>query len=157
MPRIYELGQAVRTQLAISLNATTDAVRTQIMPINKKWPLAELIAALHAYPLPKGRRFTIEYVLLGGLNDTLEAARRLPELLAGLPVKINLLPLNDHDRTPFSPPEPEQVLRFQNVLRKAGMNTILRTPRGQDINAACGQLGETIQTTDNRGDRRAVV
>ncbi len=150
VPRIYELGalaEELPVQLAISLNATTDAVRTRIMPINKKWPIAELIAALRAYPLPPRRRITIEYVLLGGVNDSADDARRLQRLLAGIPVKVNLLPLNPHERTELSPPDPEVVLRFQRVLRDAGINALLRTPRGQDIAAACGQLGETVAST----------
>ncbi len=143
VPRIHELGRVLETQLAISLNATTDEVRTSIMPINKKWPLAELIGALRDYPLLARRRITIEYVLLRGINDSIEDARRLPRLLAGIPVKVNLLPLNPHDRTPFLPPHPEQVDRFQAELRKAGINALKRTPRGQDIAAACGRLGES--------------
>jgi 23S rRNA (adenine2503-C2)-methyltransferase len=145
VPRIYDLGRDLPTQLAISLNATTDAVRTRIMPINKKWPLAELTAALRAYPLAPRRRITVEYVLLGGINDTLEDARRLPALLDGIPVKLNLLPLNPHDRTEFSPPTAASVQRFQQELQRAGFNALIRTPRGQDIAAACGQLGESAQ------------
>lgn len=142
VPRIRELGQILPTQLAISLNATTDEVRTRIMPINKKWPIAELLAALRAYPLGPRRRFTIEYVLLRGVNDSLDDAKRLPKLLARLPVKVNLLPLNAHERTEFLPPDPAQVDRFQDVLRRAGLTTLRRTARGQEIAAACGQLGE---------------
>jgi 23S rRNA (adenine2503-C2)-methyltransferase len=149
VPRIYDLGRDLPTQLAISLNATTDEVRTKIMPINKKWPLAELIAAMRAYPLPPRRRITVEYVMLGGLNDSLEDARRLPDLLHGIPVKLNLLPLNPHDRTPFTPPSKAAVIRFQNELRLAGFNALVRTPRGQDIAAACGQLGETVNASSN--------
>ena len=120
VPRIYDLGRDVPTQLAISLNATTDAVRTQIMPINKKWPLAELTASLRAYPLKRGRRITVEYVLLGGLNDSLEDAQRLPELLKDISCKINLLPLNPHERTVFTPPSKNAVMRFQDSLWRAG-------------------------------------
>lgn len=144
VPRIYDLGQDLPTQLAISLNATTNESRTRIMPINKKWPIEELIESLRAYPLQNRRRFTIEYVLLGGINDSDEDARRLIKLLADIPVKVNLLPLNDHDRTEYSPPSRNRVFAFQNILKNAGMNVLLRTPRGQDISAACGQLGETI-------------
>ncbi|MBN1959998.1 MAG: 23S rRNA (adenine(2503)-C(2))-methyltransferase RlmN [Deltaproteobacteria bacterium] len=142
VPRIYDLGRAVQTQFAISLNATTDEVRSQIMPINKKWPLNELIAALRAYPLSPRRRLTVEYVMLGGVNDSLADAHRLINLLSFIPVKINLLPLNAHPRTSLHPPSMEQVLKFQKVLRDASMNTIIRSARGQDIAAACGQLGE---------------
>jgi 23S rRNA (adenine2503-C2)-methyltransferase len=144
VPRIYELGRDLPTQLAISLNATTDEVRTRIMPINKKWPLAELIAALRAHPLPPRRRITVEYVMLKDVNDSLEDAKRLVKLLTGIPVKVNLLPLNVHDRTEFDTPEPERVQRFQDALHAAGVQAHVRTPRGRDIAAACGQLGETV-------------
>lgn len=143
VPRIHDLGRALRTQLAVSLNATTDDVRSHIMPINRKWPLAALLAALRVYPLPPRRRITIEYVLLRDINDSVGDARRLVKLLAGIPVKVNLLPLNSHDRTEFVPPTPETVDQFQEVLRHAGINALKRTPRGQDIAAACGRLGES--------------
>ncbi len=148
VPRIHALAALARDgslplQLAISLNATTDAIRTQIMPINKKWGLQSLLDALRNYPLQPRRRFTIEYVLLGGINDSLEDARRLVQLLADIPVKVNLLPLNPHDRTPFVPPSTAQVRAFQAQLRRNGMHALVRTARGQDINAACGQLGES--------------
>ena len=144
VPRIYELGRDVRTQLAISLNATTDDTRNRIMPINKKWPLQQLLQAMRDYPLPPRRRITVEYVLLRDINDSPEDAKRLVRLLEGIPVKINLLPLNAHDRTEFLPPDPTRVQAFQDALYKRGMNAIRRTPRGQDIDAACGQLGETL-------------
>ena len=144
VPRIHDLGRDVATQLAISLNATTDAVRNRVMPINKKWPLADLTAAMRAYPLPRRRRITVEYVLLKDINDSVDDARRLPKLLAGIPVKLNILPLNPHDRTEFETPPAERVAHFQEILRKAGMNARVRTPRGRDIAAACGQLGETV-------------
>ncbi len=147
VPRIAELGRDVDTQLAISLNATTDEVRSQIMPINRTWGLHALLDAMRAYPLPRRRRITVEYVLLGGVNDSLDDARRLPKLLRGIPVKVNLLPLNPHARTELVPPAPEQVARFQHILRQSGMNAMIRTPRGQDIAAACGQLGETVRGT----------
>jgi 23S rRNA (adenine2503-C2)-methyltransferase len=144
VPRLADLGRDLDTQLAISLNATTDAERDLLMPINKKWPLADLLAALRAYPLPNRRRITIEYVMVAGVNDALEDARRLPKLLSGLRVKVNLLPLNAHDRTELKPPSAETVERFAAELRRHGLNTIVRTPRGQDIEAACGQLGGLI-------------
>lgn len=147
VPRMRQLGHAVPVQLAVSLNATTDETRTRIMPINKKWPLATLIDAMRNYPLPPRRRITVEYVLLGDINDTPEDARRLVKLMQGLAVKVNLLPLNPHDRTPFAPPPWRRVERFQQILRQAGLNALLRTPRGQDIAAACGQLGETASAS----------
>ncbi len=147
VPRIDDLGRAVNTQLAISLNATTDEIRTKIMPINKKWPIAELLGALRRYPLAPRRRFTIEYVLLKDINDSVEDAQRLAKLLDGIPVKINLLPLNAHNKTPFETPSRATVARFQEELRKRGYGAWLRTPRGQDIAAACGQLGEAVLPT----------
>ncbi|MEC8052229.1 MAG: 23S rRNA (adenine(2503)-C(2))-methyltransferase RlmN [Myxococcota bacterium] len=146
VPRIHDLGRDLPTQLAISLNATTDATRNEVMPINKKWPLKELIASLHAYPLAPRRKFTIEYVMLKDLNDSTDDAYRLIQLLKGLPVKVNLLPLNEHDRTPYQTPPWDRVETFQAILRDAGMTAIHRRPRGQDISAACGQLGETVPT-----------
>jgi 23S rRNA (adenine2503-C2)-methyltransferase len=142
VPRIYDLGRDLPVTLAISLNATTDAVRTEIMPINRKWPIATLLQALRDYPLPPRRRFTIEYVLLDDVNDSVEDAERLAALLTGIPVKINLLPLNPHDRTPYAPPTPARVAAFQQTLWRAGCKALMRAPRGQDIAAACGQLGE---------------
>lgn len=144
VPRIYELGRELPTQLAISLNATTNEQRNRIMPINKKWPIEELIKAMRAYPLANRRKITVEYVLIKDINDSPADARRLIGLLEGIPVKVNMLPLNAHDRTEFETPPWERVVAFQKILRNAKMNTLLRTPRGQDISAACGQLGETI-------------
>lgn len=143
VPRIYDLGKIVPTQLAISLNATTDEIRSLVMPINKTWGLDKLIAALRAYPLAPRRQITVEYVLLNDVNDTDTDARRLIKLLEGIPSKVNLLPLNPHDRTRFSPPPWDRVLTFQRILKRAGINVLLRTPRGQEISAACGQLGES--------------
>ncbi len=152
VPRIHDLGRDLSCQLAVSLNATTDEVRDRIMPINRKWKLAALTKALRNYPLARRRRITIEYVLLGGINDSQEDALRLPNLLAGIPVKVNLLPLNAHDRTEFEPPPPERVEKFQETLRRAGINAIIRTPRGHDIAAACGQLGETVVPAEHSGE-----
>lgn len=144
VPRIYDLGRDLPVILAISLNASNDATRTRVMPINKKYPIAALLQALRDYPLRPRRRFTIEYVLLGGVNDSVADAEALVELLRDLPVKINLLPLNAHDRTDLQPPTPQAVQLFQQTLWGLGFKALLRTPRGQDIDAACGQLGETF-------------
>lgn len=145
VPRIYDLGRELPTQLAISLNATTNEQRNRVMPINRKWPLEELLEAMRSYPLGNRRKITVEYVMLKDVNDTPDDARRLIRMLSDIPCKINLLPLNAHDRTEFETPPWERVVAFQKILRQANMNTLLRTPRGQDISAACGQLGETIQ------------
>jgi 23S rRNA (adenine2503-C2)-methyltransferase len=129
-----------RVNLAISLNATTDEVRSRIMPINRRWPIAELLAAAKRYPLEARRRLTFEYVLLRGVNDTDEDARRLPRLLSGLRCKVNLIPFNPHPDSTFERPERAAIERFQGALRDTGIATYLRESRGDDIDAACGQL-----------------
>jgi 23S rRNA (adenine2503-C2)-methyltransferase len=126
--------------LAISLNATTDAVRDRIMPINKKWNIAALLAAVRAYPLEKRRRVTFEYVLLAGVNDTLDDARRLANLLKGMPCKVNVIPWNPHPGSAYARPSEQAIGAFQDAVRAAGLPAYLRTPRGDDIDAACGQL-----------------
>ncbi len=142
--RLGRLDQ--RPNLAISLNATTDEVRDQIMPINKRFPLARLLATLRAYPLESRRRITFEYVLLDGVNNSDADADRLPRLLKGIPGKINLIPWNPHPGAPYSRPSAESIERFQNRVKAAGLPAYLRTPRGDDIDAACGQLANRTQT-----------
>jgi 23S rRNA (adenine2503-C2)-methyltransferase len=110
------------------------------MPINKKYPLPELIAAIRRYPVPRRRRLTIEYTLVRGMNDSRESAQRLADLLRGLRAKVNLIPMNSVDDTVLSAPDEATVEAFQNVLREAGIDTFLRRRRGDDIAAACGQL-----------------
>ena len=133
-----------RANLAISLNATTDEVRSRIMPINRRWPIADLLAAVRRYPLEPRRRITFEYVLLRGVNDRPEDARRLPDLLRGLRCKVNLIPFNPHPDSEFERPAPDAIDRFQRSLRDAGIATYLRTSRGDDIDAACGQLAARV-------------
>ncbi len=132
--------EPVRANLAISLNATTDEVRDAIMPINRKWPLAQLLAAARAFPLEQRRLLTFEYVLLAGVNDSEADAKRLPKLLARLRCKVNLIPWNPFPGSPYRRPDPNAVERFQRVLRDAGLPVYVRAPRGDDIDAACGQL-----------------
>lgn len=141
VPQIDKLGQTAPVNLAVSLNATTDEVRDRIMPINKKYPIAELVAALRRYPLEGRQRMTIEYVLLGGVNDTEADAHRLAKLLRGLPVRVNLLPWNPFAGSGFERPEDERVAVFQQVLADRGYTVTIRTTKGLDIDAACGQLG----------------
>ena len=126
--------------LAVSLNATTDDVRDRVMPINRKYPLADLLAALRRFPLEKRQRITIEYVLLRDVNDSLEDARRFPALLDGIPSKINLIPWNPHPQAPYQRPEKGRVLAFQQALMHMGYTVFVRKTRGDDIDAACGQL-----------------
>jgi 23S rRNA (adenine2503-C2)-methyltransferase len=141
VPGIEKLGREdLGIGLAISLNATTDETRTRIMPINKKWNIARLLAAVKAFPLERRRRVTFEYVLLAGVNDTLADAARLARLLRGFPCKVNLIPWNPHPLSAYQRPAPEVIERFQNEVKRLGLPAYLRTPRGDDIDAACGQL-----------------
>jgi 23S rRNA (adenine2503-C2)-methyltransferase len=142
VPEIARLGQEFAGQigLAVSLHAADDATRTGLMPINKKYPLAELMAALRAYPLPKRRRIFIEYTLVAGKNDDLEEARKVSRLLKGLPVKINLIPMNPIDASPLETPPMERVYAFQQRLIDDGYTCFVRKRRGDDVAAACGQL-----------------
>lgn len=142
VPEIARLGEDFNGQigLAISLHAADDETRTRLMPINKKYPLAELMTALRAYPLPRRRRITIEYTLVAGKNDTDVEARKLARLLTGLPVKINLIPMNPIDASTLGPPEMRGVLSFQRILCDAGYSCFIRRRRGDEVSAACGQL-----------------
>ncbi len=140
VPMMERLGRAAKVNLAVSLNATTDAVRDTLMPINRKYPIGELVAAMRRYPLKKRQSITIEYVLIKGINDTLEDARRLKNMLRGIPVKINLIAFNPYPGSGFEPPGKEQISAFQKILLDAGCVAVLRGSRGADIEAACGQL-----------------
>jgi 23S rRNA (adenine2503-C2)-methyltransferase len=141
VPRIAQLGrEAVRPNLAVSLNASSDAIRSRLMPVNRRYPIEALLAAIRAYPLEQRRRVTFEYVLLAGVTDSLDDAARLARLLRGIRCKVNLIPWNPHPEAPFSRPSPAAVEAFQNECKRLGLPTYLRTPRGDDIDAACGQL-----------------
>ena len=132
--------------LAISLNATTDAQRDRLMPaVNTLHPLKRLLDACRSYPLPPHRKLTFEYVLLAGENDSEEDARRLAKLLRGIRCKINLIPFNPFPGSPYKRPADRDVLRFQAVLRQAGFDALIRKSKGRDVLGACGQLGELIQ------------
>ncbi|RMG96811.1 MAG: 23S rRNA (adenine(2503)-C(2))-methyltransferase RlmN [Candidatus Dadabacteria bacterium] len=138
--RIRRLPPEMLGSLAVSLNATTDEVRDRIMPVNRRFPIAELLAALRESPLPPRDRYTIEYVLLGGVNDTPADARRLVRLLSDVRCKVNLIAYNPHPESPFRRPDPEAVAAFQEVLLRKNFTATLRKSRGEDILAACGQL-----------------
>ena len=142
VPEIARLGQDFGGQigLAISLHAADDETRSRLMPINKKYPLPVLMQALRDYPLPRRRRITIEYTLVAGKNDTVEEARKLTKLLRGLPVKVNLIPMNPIEASTLGPPDLSGVLAFQRVLVDAGYSCFIRRRRGDDVSAACGQL-----------------
>src|SRR5574340_849723 len=141
VPRIYDFAaEPMRPKLAISLNASNDELRSRLMPINHKWGLQQLMAAARDFPLRNRERLTFEYVLLNQVNDSLDNAREVVELVRGLRCKVNLIALNPGPNIPFATPEAEGVLAFQQVLQRAGIPTFLRRPRGRDIYAACGQL-----------------
>ncbi len=140
VPALEKLPPEVLPSLAISLNATSDAVRDRLMPVNRRYPIALLLETLGRLPLPPRARFTVEYVLIGGVNDSLDDARRLVRLLSQLRCKVNLIAYNPHPGSPFRAPDPEAVEAFQNHLLAKNFTAVLRRSRGQDIQAACGQL-----------------
>jgi 23S rRNA (adenine2503-C2)-methyltransferase len=147
VPRIHEFGgETIRPKLAISLNASNDALRTRLMPLNKKWNLEMLIAAARDFPLRTREWITFEYVLLGGVNDEPENAKEVAELLRGLRCKVNLIALNPGPGIDFNTPSEERVAAFQKILRDAGIPAFVRRPRGRDIYAACGQLKRTVES-----------
>jgi 23S rRNA (adenine2503-C2)-methyltransferase len=145
VPRIVEFGnEPVRPKLAISLNAPNDAIRTRVMPINKKWNLELLMRAAREFPLRNRERITFEYVLLGGVNDQPGHAREVIELVRGIRCKVNLIALNPGPGIDFGTPADQAVKAFQDLLVRAGIPTFIRRPRGRDIYAACGQLKRTV-------------
>ena len=145
VPRIRDFGQeALRPKLAISLNGSNDELRGEVMPLNRKWNLGELMKAAREFPLRTRERLTFEYVLLAGVNDAPEQAREVVELVRGIRAKINLIALNPGTELPYRTPEPERVLAFQRILVAAGIPAFVRRPRGRDIFAACGQLKRTV-------------
>jgi 23S rRNA (adenine2503-C2)-methyltransferase len=146
VPRIHDFGgEQIRPKLAISLNASNDALRTRLMPLNKKWNLEMLIAAARDFPLRTREWITFEYVLLEGVNDCPENAKEVAELLRGLRCKVNLIALNPGPGIDFTTPSEERVVAFQKILRETGIPAFVRRPRGRDIYAACGQLKRTVE------------
>lgn len=146
VPRIYDFGrEPVRPKLAISLNASNDELREQVMPLNRKWNLELLIKAARDFPLRSRERLTFEYVLLSAVNDSPENAREVVELVRGLRAKVNLIAWNAGSELPYHTPERDRVEAFQKILINAGIPTFVRRPRGRDIFAACGQLKKTVE------------
>jgi 23S rRNA (adenine2503-C2)-methyltransferase len=144
IPKIAELGrEAVRPRLAISLNASTEEMRRELMPITRKYHLKDLIEACRAYPLRPWEKLTFEYVLLGGVNDSDADARRVVKLLANLNCKVNLIALNPGPEIPYRTPDPARVEAFQTIVRR-GIPCFVRKPRGLDVYAACGQLKRAV-------------
>jgi len=144
VPKIQALGEAVSVNLAISLNAATDEVRDRIMPVNKRYPIESLVDAIDRYPIHSRGKMTMEYVLLGGVNDADSDARALTRLLSRVryKVRINLIPWNPFSGTGFERPAPGRVAAFKNIVERHGFTVTVRTTKGLDIDAACGQLGE---------------
>ena len=145
LDKLPALAKASPAALAFSLNAPNDDIRSRIMPVNKRWPMERIKKALMAYPLKPTRRITLEYVLLAGVNDQPEHARELAAWTRGLPCKVNLIPHNPHDQSPFQAPAERDVAAFQEMLIQNHVTALLRKPRGQDIKAACGLLAAEEQ------------
>jgi 23S rRNA (adenine2503-C2)-methyltransferase len=156
VPEIGRWGEEAGTMLAISLHAVRDELRDVLVPINKKYPIAELLEACRNYPgVSNPRRITFEYVMLKGVNDSLAEARELVRLLAGIPAKINLIPFNPWPGTEYECSDWAQIEKFAEVVNKAGYASPVRTPRGRDILAACGQLKSESQRV--RASERVAV
>ncbi|MEK6408156.1 MAG: 23S rRNA (adenine(2503)-C(2))-methyltransferase RlmN [Acidobacteriota bacterium] len=148
VPRIYELAkEEVRPRLAISLTAPNDEIRDRLFPINRKYPLSELIESCRRYPLSERERLTFEYVMLDGINDNDQQARELVRLLSGIRAKVNLIPHNPAPELPYASSPMDRIVAFQKILTDAGLPSFIRRPRGQDISAACGQLAARHQAT----------
>jgi len=146
VPNITRAGAEIGSMLAISLHAVTDEVRDQLVPLNRKYPIAELLEACRNYPgLSNARRITFEYVMLKGVNDSIADAKALVRLLKGIPAKINLIPFNPWPGSRYECSDWEQIEKFSQVVFDAGYASPVRTPRGRDILAACGQLKSASQ------------
>ena len=141
VPEIARTAQEIGCQLAISFHGTTDEIRDKLVPINKRWPLADLLEALRAYPkVSNSERITFEYVMLDGINDTEADAHRLMRLIEGIPAKINLIPFNEWPGAPYKRSSNNRIRAFADIVHNAGYSSPVRRPRGEDIMAACGQL-----------------
>ena len=147
VPEMERLGNEIPTvNLAVSLNATTDELRSRIMPITRRYPIRELLRACRQFPKPGRRKVTFEYVMLGGINDSLEDARRLLALISDIPSKVNLIPFNEHEGCGFRTPDQASIDAFHTFLIDRNVTVITRDSRGGDISAACGQLKGKLQT-----------
>jgi 23S rRNA (adenine2503-C2)-methyltransferase len=152
VPEIARWGAEAGTMLAISLHAVRDELRDELVPINRKYPIAELLAACRAYPgLSNARRITFEYVMLDGINDSIADAKELVRLIAGIPAKINLIPFNPWPGSPYACSDWEKIEKFAEVVNRAGYSSPVRSPRGRDIMAACGQLKSASERAARAG------
>jgi len=141
VPEIARCAEEIGCLMAVSFHATTDEVRDKLVPINRKWNIAKLLEALRAYPrLSNSERITFEYVMLKDVNDSDADARRLLKLIEGIPAKINLIPFNEWPGAPYARSDWDRIEAFADIIYKAGYAAPIRTPRGEDIMAACGQL-----------------
>jgi 23S rRNA (adenine2503-C2)-methyltransferase len=141
LPELEQLAkEKISFRLAISLNASDEETRSQLMPINRRYPLKKVLEACRHFPLRPRTRITFEYVLVEGVNDSHQDAKRLLKMLRGIPSKVNLIPLNEASGIPFKRPSEEKVRRFQEILMEGGLTAIVRTSKGAEISAACGQL-----------------
>jgi 23S rRNA (adenine2503-C2)-methyltransferase len=146
VPEIFRCGEELAINLAVSLHAVRDEVRNEIMPINRKYPIAALMEAVRNYPgLSNARRVTFEYILLKGINDSEADARELLRLVKGLPAKVNLIPFNPWPGSAYEPSTPAATKRFSDIIQDGGISAAIRRPRGSDILAACGQLRSESQ------------
>ncbi len=156
VPQLQTLGERTQAMLAISLHATNDELRNELVPLNKKYPIAELMAGIRAYPgLSNARRVTFEYVMLKGVNDSPAEARALVALLKGIPAKVNLIPFNPWPGSPYECSSWSAIETFAAILNKAGFASPIRTPRGRDILAACGQLKSESEKVRASARRKA--
>ena len=146
VPQMADLGRDTQVNLAVSLNATDDDTRTRLMPINRKYPIADLMAACQRYPLPPRRKITFEYILIKGVNDSMADAERLVKLLRPIKAKINLIPFNEHPGSNFRRPDPARISQFQELLAEHHYTVMVRHSKGQDIGAACGQLRARLRS-----------
>jgi 23S rRNA (adenine2503-C2)-methyltransferase len=150
VPQMAELAARLPVNLAVSLNASHEAQRRELMPITKRYSLEQLMQACREFPLPQGKRITFEYVMFDGINDSEADAERVFALLEGIPTKLNLIPYNTNPDRELRPPPPERVKAFQHWFVSRGVNCSVRTTRGRDISAACGQLGKAwAQATEH--------
>jgi 23S rRNA (adenine2503-C2)-methyltransferase len=150
VPAMKRLSEALPVNIAVSLNATTEAQRRAVMPITRRYSMAELMAACRELPLPRAKRITFEYVMMAGFNDSMEDAKRLVGLMHGVRAKVNLIPYNENPERDIRRPSPERVKEFQDYLVRRRVHCSVRATRGRDISAACGQLGKAAELMAGR-------
>jgi len=153
VPQMRRLGMETPVNLAVSLHAADDRLRDELMPVNKTYPLAELMRACREYPVPPRKRITFEHILLADVNDSPRQARELVGILEGVRAKVNLIAFNPYPGSSYRPPSEERILAFQDVLRKANLTAIIRRSRGNEISAACGQLSYLGRQADSEKQR----